>query len=49
MSKAILKEFHTKVFPWTAEDSSRIWRALEDALNANDELLAIIDGMADEE
>lgn len=49
MTRAILDEFYTKTFPWSANDSARIWEALEDAVIQNEELLAIIDGMADEE
>lgn len=49
MTQAILKEFYTKPFPWSGNDSARIWEALEDAVIQNDELLAIIDGMADNE
>lgn len=42
MTRAILEEFHTKLFPWSGQDSVRIWEALERALDHNDELLEVI-------
>lgn len=42
MTRAIQDEFYRKVFPWNAEDSARIWRALAEALDKNDELLDLL-------
>lgn len=38
-----LDEFYSKVFPWNAEDSGRIYRALERAVIERDELKAALD------